>query len=73
VSLESRYGIYGTLFFLSESALMTFPRVNNDLFIFAVYLAISPCDFDYLSLSLPAKSTKDIFPYLLTLRPYPLS
>lgn len=72
VSFESRYGIYGTLFFLSERALMTLPNVKRDLLILAVYFAISPWDLDYLSLSLPAKSTKEIFPYLLTLRPSPL-
>jgi hypothetical protein len=51
---------------------MTFPRVKRDLFIFAVYFAISPWDLDSLSLSLPARSTKDILPYFFTLLPYPL-
>lgn len=44
---------------------MTLPKVNKDLLMFPVYLIISPWDFDYFSLSLPAKSTKLIFPYLL--------
>ncbi len=45
---------------------MTFPNVNNDLFILAVYFAIYPCDLDYFKRSLPAKSTNETFPYLLT-------
>lgn len=72
VNLESLYGMYGTFVFLSDKALITFPRVNKDLLILPVYLAIYPWDLDYLSLSLPAKSTKVIFPYLLTLLLYTL-
>lgn len=51
---------------------MTLPKVKRDLLMLAVSLAIYPWDFDYLRRSLPAKSTNDIFPYLLTLLPYPL-
>jgi hypothetical protein len=42
VSFESLYGMYGTLTFLSDKALITFPNVNKDLLIFAVYFAIYP-------------------------------
>ena len=42
--------MYGTFVFLSESALITLPSVNKDLFMFAVYFAISPCDLDYFNL-----------------------
>lgn len=45
---------------------MTLPKVKRDLLIFAVYFAIYPWDLDYFNLSLPAKSTKLIFPYFLT-------
>lgn len=50
VSLESLYGIYGDLFFWSDKALITLPRVNNDLLILPVYFAISPCDLVYFNL-----------------------
>jgi hypothetical protein len=63
VSFESLYGIYGVLLFLSVKPLITFPNVKRDLLIFPVYLIISPCEFDYFNLSLPAKSTKLILPY----------
>jgi hypothetical protein len=52
---------------------MTLPSVNNDLLIFAVSFAITPYDLDYFNLSLPAKSTKDILPYLFILRPSPVA
>lgn len=52
------------LFFLSVSIEITFPSVKRDLLIFPVSLTISPLDYDSFNLSLPAKSTNDIFPYL---------
>lgn len=67
VNLESLYGMYGVFDFRSVRPLITFPRAKRDLLILPVYLIISPCDFDYFSLSLPARSTKLILPYFLTL------
>lgn len=67
VSFESLNGMYFwfTAFSFEESIEMTFPSVNRLLLIYPVSLAIIPSDFDSLSFSLPAKSTKDILPYLL--------
>ena len=63
VSLLSRYGMYGCLFFLSLRDLMTLPNVNRDLLMFPVSFAISPADLDSFKRSEPAKSTKENFPY----------
>lgn len=59
--------MYGTLTFLSDKALITFPKVNKDLLIFAVYFAISPWLLLSFSLYDPARSTKVSLPYLFTL------
>lgn len=69
VNFESLYGINYLLVFLSVNEEITFPKVNRDLLIYPVSLTISPLDCDSFNLSLPAKSTKEIFPYLLSLFP----
>lgn len=48
---------------------MTLPSVNKLLLIDPVSLAIVPSDLLSLSLSLPAKSTNEIFPYFLKICP----
>jgi hypothetical protein len=44
---------------------ITFPKTNRDLLILPVSFNIPPLEFVSFSLSLPAKSTNEIFPYFL--------
>lgn len=53
VNLESLYGICG---YPVESALITIPRVNNDLFIFWASFKRTPTAFVFAIFSEPAKS-----------------
>ena len=66
VSFESRYGIcLPDIPRLSDNQEITFPSVNKDLLMFPVSFSISPFDSVSFSLSEPAKSTNEIFPYFL--------
>lgn len=69
VSFESLKGIYFAFNFMAlsfdDNIEITLPSVNKDLLIWPVSLAITPSLIDSLSLSLPAKSTNEILPYLL--------
>jgi len=56
-------------FFSDDNIDITFPRVNRLLLILPVSFAISPYDLLSFSLSLPARSTNEIFPYFLNIWP----
>ena len=60
VSTELRYGTNITLFlsFSTERALITSPRVDNDLLMLLVSIKLSSLAHVRLALSLPAKSIK---------------
>lgn len=63
VSFESRYG---TCFvFPSTKAEITFPKAESDKLIFVASFILSPVAPVLLALSLPAKSTKFNFPFLI--------
>mmetsp|Transcript_30718 Transcript_30718/g.92097 ORF Transcript_30718/g.92097 Transcript_30718/m.92097 type:complete len:280 (-) Transcript_30718:844-1683(-) len=74
VSTDSRYGMCGGIFFpgwRSARAVMTLPRVESDLLIWFPSTMRSP----FLALicperSLPARSTSEIFDFLLTRPPF---
>ena len=57
----------------SAKALIQFPNVNKDLFIFAPSINLNPLFFVVLALSLPAKSIKFNFPNFTSLKLFSLS
>lgn len=51
---------------MSQSALIQFPKANNDLFILAPSTNLIPLFFVFDALSLPAKSMSDSFAMLIS-------
>lgn len=56
--INDLHNFYLTIHTFWAKAMITFPRLDKDLFIFWVSVSLTPSDPDFFNLSEPAKSTK---------------